>query len=314
MKPDIDQILQKKYPDYSELVTDDEKDDFWDNLDNKETYQINKEYLMLIANPSYDYLMCWEPGRFDNNELATDYDDFYTIDYAWWEFQKRASWNSIEEYKKWMEQGSKTWTPEVVAKSINDFHERYKNYSIYMTGDWYRLIDNDTFLYAQLISLNWFIYYKLEIYLDDLEDSHIPYTFKNDDLTNLFNEKDPEKIYDAKGREKELESFKDKMRKYQINELSSIIDSTLSKFTDTLTGKTFRIDTGYDADNFDPFTDFIFFDIQSLKNVSPKEFLKTFKEHQVDASIIEKIIDELKLVIFNDFKRIYNDNYKKFNL
>lgn len=311
MKPEIDDLLQKKYPTYNTILTDEEKDDFWDNLGEKEKYEINKSYLMLIGKPEHDYLMCWEPGRFDTDDDAINYDDFYTIDYAWWQYQKDASWESIEQSKKWMEQGSKHWTPGVVAKSINDFYETYKIYEIYMTGDWYRLIDNETFIYAQLISLNWFIHYKIESYLDDLEDSHIPYSFKDEDLSSLFNETDPEKIYNASGREKELESFKTKMRKYSLD-LNNLIKKHLIKYENELSGKTFRIDTGY-TEPFDPFTDFIFFDTQSLKNVSPKKFLTTFKEYQVDNSIIDIIIDELKTIVFKDFERIYNDNYKRFN-
>ena len=78
MKPEIDTLLQEKYPEYKDML-EDERDDFWDDLDDKEKYNINKEYLKLIANPNYDYLMCWEPGRFDTDEQATDYDNFYII-------------------------------------------------------------------------------------------------------------------------------------------------------------------------------------------------------------------------------------------
>ena len=70
------------------------------------------------------------------------------------------------------------------------------------------------------------------------------------------------------------------------------------KYETELSGKTFRIDTGY-TEPFDPFTDFIFFDTQSLKNVSPKKFLTTFNLPHV-----EMIWSERGVAAFNGLGRV----------
>ena len=216
MKPEIDDILVKLYPVYKDLpevdfINDQDdvytKDDFWDDLSNKEKYNVNSLYLKMIGDPKHDYIMCWEPGRFDENEAVTDYTNFYDVDYKWWEFQKNANWSNIEDQKKMMMSGSKTYTPEKVAESINSFNDEYSEYKISMTGDWYRLIERDTFIYAEMISLKWYLFYKAEFFLDSLQDEHIPYELKDADFETLLNTRDPEEKYNAAGREKELESF-----------------------------------------------------------------------------------------------------------
>ena len=211
MKPEIDDILVKLYPVYKDLpeadfINDQDdvytKDDFWDDLSNQEKYNVNSLYLKMIGDPKHDYIMCWEPGRFDENEAVTDYTDFYDVDYKWWEFQKNANWSNIEDQKKMMLSGSKTYTPEKVAESINSFNDEYSEYKISMTGDWYRLIERDTFIYAEMISLKWYLFYKAEFFLDSLQDEHIPYELKDADFETLLNTRDPEEKYNAAGREK----------------------------------------------------------------------------------------------------------------
>ena len=315
MKKTIHDILTKNYPEYSDLCTDDDRDDFWSNLNNTEKYKVNSEYLRLTENPEYDYLVCYEPGRMDTDEKVTDYDTMYDVDYKWWKFQRDTQWESIEESKKMMEQGDKHSSPERIASMINSFNERYDTYQIYMSGDWFRLIENDVFIYAQFISAKWYLFYIAEDFLLNLQEENIPYTFvETDDPLGSFDEDDPKKIYDAAGREHELKKFKDEIRKYQSHDLLTHIDYLIAKYKRVFSGKTFRFDSGYEpGEKFDPFTDFIFYDEQSLTNVSPKKFLKTFKENQGNFSDFEIMIGELKDQLTEDFYRLYNKNKARFN-
>jgi hypothetical protein len=313
MSKSIDEVLNECYQDYNILGDDEYKSDFWDDLTEKETYNVNALHLKYNANPKFDYLTCWEPGRFDDDEEVTDLDTMYDVDYRWWKFQKEASWESIQETIKWMEKNPKKTTPSYVAKSINRYNETYdKGYSIYMTGDWYRLIENDVFLYSQFIGASWYLYYEAERTIDDLQQENIPYIFREDDLILSLNEDDPKKRYDAGGREYELESYQDAIRDYQHEVLIEKIDTLIRKYSRVFAGKTFRKDKGYESDNFDPFTDFIFFDEDSLKKVSPRNFLKTFKSCQVSFVEFQKIIDELEEIVTADFNRIYNENKSRY--
>jgi len=326
----LEDIIENKYPEYKKLpivdnILDDDnpRDDFWDDLSEREHYDINAEFLKQTGNPEYDYLTCWEPGRIDDEkETLFDFKTMYDFDYSWWEFQKQAEYDGIEECKKWMEEGSDHWTPEKVAESINRINEKFKNgYEIYCTGDWFRLIEKDinnqeTFLYAQVISARWYLFYELEGYLSDLQDELLPYTLNEDrgDFLKMLNEKDPEKRYKAGGREKELDTLQDLIRKYEQNQLLDLIDTTLLTYP-KFSGRTFRFDRGYyetETQKFDPFTDFIFWDEQSLRNVRTTNFLNDFTQKEKNPEDFTEIIELLKVQVKKDFMAFYDKNRSRY--
>ena len=324
MNDTIEKILEEKYPEYKLLpivndINADEnpREDFWNNLSTIETYDINAQYLKVIGNAKYDYLMCWEPGRLDDeNESIFDYPSLYEFDYKWWEFQKEAEYKNLEDLKDWMEKGSEYWTPERVAESINRVEERYADgYSIYCSGDWFRMIENDTFLYSQIISAKWFIYYELEQYIDNLQEKLLPYSLNEDDydFETLLNEDDPTKRYKANGRELELESLKKLIGKYLNTSLLPLIEKFMK--TKNFNGFGFRFDRGYDRSdpkNFDPFTDFIFWDEDSLKSVRLTNFLEDFSKIRQDDALLLEFIESIKKQVKKDFMDIYNDNASRF--
>jgi len=310
---EINKILSEKYPEFRLLDDEEAQDNFWEELSEREKYEVNKEYLLQIGDPEYDYLVCWEPGRLDEDKKSFfDYPTFYDFDKDWWEFQKQAIWGSIEDQKKWMESGKPGWTPEKVANAINDFNDKYAEYSIYCSGDWFRLIDDDKFIYSQVISAKWYVYYQLEILVDDMLDTSIPWSFKGDkdNWLNAINATTPEDSYDAGGREVELDTMKSMVRKYQNLDLFEKIDEALKQHD--FSGKTFRVDRGYEEEGFDPFTDFIFYDEQSLKNVRTTNFLEDFKANQLDYSYLENIIEDLKKIVAEDFARMYDENRSRY--
>lgn len=318
----VEQILEEKYPEYKKLpivadinAEENPRDDFFDDLSEKERYDINAEALKKIGKTEYNYLECWEPGRLDTDETIFDFETLYEFDYKWWEFQKNAEYGSIEELKQYMVKGSNTWTPEKIADSMNRFEEKYKNgYSIYMSGDWFRLFDdNDIFLYSQFISLEWYLYYELESFVDNLRESALPYELndKEFDFQTLLNENDPEKKYKANGREQELDSLQDLIRDYEVNKLSKKIKQTIKNHPD-IAGKAFRVDIGYDEKKFDPFTHFIFVDESTLKAIRTKHFLDDFNKLKEDEKVLENILSELKESVKNDFEEFYETNRKRY--
>ena len=324
MNDSIEKILEDNYPEYKLLPIIDDinaeenpREDFWDNLTSIETYDINAQYLKEIGNEKYDYIMCWEPGRLDDeNESFFDYPTLYEFDYKWWEFQKEAEYEAVEDCKKWMEQGSEHWTPERVARSINRLEEKFADgYSMYCSGDWFRMIDNGVFLYAQIISAKWFIYYELENYVSELQDELLPYSLNQDDydFQELLNEDDPTKKYKANGRELELEALQELIRDYESNGLINLIDKSMTE--ENFQGAGFRFDRNYDREdpkNFDPFTDFIFWDEDSLKAVRPTDFLEDFSKIRADGSMLIDFIDDIRKQVKIDFMEFYNANSSRF--
>lgn len=316
MRSEIEEIVLEFFSDFDTTADDDVKDEFWHTLSEKDKYNINAEHLKRTANPKYDYLLCWEPGRFDTDVFATDFNTFFDIDYDWWLFQKKSRWDSIEDYKRSIEKHPKHATQEKLQKYIDAFNTEFTNgYKIYLNGDWYRLIDkNGTFLYSQFISAKWFLFYEAESLLDELESQKIPFTFRDDfDLIESCDLNDPKKIYEADGREHELNNLKKKLREYYSKELIKYLDFIISKYSRVFSGCTFRRDIGYEeGESFNPFTDFIFFDELSLKRVSPKNFLDTFNECKVDYSEFQIMIDEVKYKVESDFNKIYDENRSRY--
>lgn len=314
MNKEIEIIIAEKFPEYDMSADEETKDDFWHDLPDKDKYDINAIHLKRTANPKFNYLLCWEPGRLDENELVTDYDTFYDVDYKWWEFQKDARKESLEDFKRSVEKHPEWATVEKLQKYIDDYNDEYENgYKMYMTGDWYRLIDeHGVFLYSQFISAKWFLFYEAESILDALEEKEIPYNFRDGDLMEAFESKDPKMIFDANGREKELDSLKDMLRDYTVD-IIKYIDFLVAKYSRVFSGCVFRRDVGYEpGDSFDPFTDFIFFDELSLKKVSTKNFINSFNDLKVDYKEFQIMIEEMKQTIESDFKRIYNENRSRY--
>jgi len=321
----LDKILEEKYPEYAKLpvihnINDENpREDFWFSLTKKEIYDVNLEFLKRTGNPKFDYITCWEPGRLNgNNESLFDYSTFYEFDLAWWEFQKEDRYKSVNEYKKWMEQGSSYWTPERVARIINDLEEEYKDgYSIYCKGDWFRMIENGKLLYAQLISAKWYIYSVLEMYIDEMREDLLPYSLNEDmDFQQILNCDDPTIKYKADGREIELASLQEAIGKYEGKSLIDLIDRMMAEFKDDYKGYTFRFDSGYELNNpdekFDPFTDFIFWDEQALKNVRTTNFLEDFTKIQQESKLLEDLITGVKAKVHDDFMKIYNENKSRY--
>ena len=312
MSEAIEEILETHYPEYKKLPipkSDDfdysARDEFWDDLTEKEKYNINAEVLKTTGPKDNDYLVCFEIGRLEDAQTIQDFDTLYDFDKSWWEYQHSFL---TEEYEK-IEEGERK---DRLKKRIDDDSD----YKIYCSGDWIRLFENDTFIYGQLISVKWFIFYELESYLSKLQEDFLPYSFK-DDLKNIetiektMNEKDPIKRYDAQGREQELESLLTLIREFENNEMILMIDEELSN-NPSYSGKVFREHRGYTDTNFDPFTSYIFWDEESLQTVRTTNFVEDFSSIEEPYEIIKNIIDNLMGEVEKYFKSFSLKNMKEF--
>ena len=315
MKKEICEIIAELYPEYDITASDEVKEDFWTELSEKQKYDVNCQYLIEIGTPEYDYIVCWEPGRLDTAEVLTDYDNFYEFDLLWWEYQKKASYEALLESHEWAKETPEKYASDYIETSTANFDKNYNmGYTVSMAGDWFRLIDNGTFIYSSFISAKWHLFYLAEEHIDELQEKHIPYTFRDTDIDTCFNTEDPKERYDAAGREVELESYQTVMRSYTYTQMADDIDTLLLQYHDELTGTTFRYDVGYtDDEDFDPFTNFVFFDVESLKRVKTKQFLKTFKDAAGDYTVFDRLIAELLKIVSARFDTIYTENKKLFD-
>ena len=93
----------------------------------------------------------------------------------------------------------------------------------------------------------------------------------------------------------------------------SDIDKYISQYN--FSGKTFRFDRGYEEtpeEKFDPFTDYVFWDEQSLKNVRTTHFIDDFNKIQLDSQQLMDLIDDMKTEATNDFMKFYNANKSRY--
>ncbi len=310
----LDKILEKKFSNYKN-ISEDEKYDFWINLPKKTQYEINSEELKLIGKKEYDYINCIEQGRLYKYESLFDYPTLYEFDKSWWEFQKQTQKENIQKDIKLMQDKSDIKTLEKITEIQNKYEINYSEYKINMRGVLFRIIENNKLLYSEFISIYSYIYYKIEDEIHTEIKQKIPYTYKCDEnnLETSFNKKNPFDIYyNAQGRELELDSLNDKIEAYKNFKLEKIIEKYVSKYIKVFSGKTFRIDTGYEKDNFNPFTSFIFFDEKSLKKIRIKHFLQDFKKCQLEYNKLENIIEDIYFKIKQDFEIIYEKNHNKF--
>lgn len=309
MKKEIEQIINERYPEYDINADEETREDFWHELPDKEKYAINSIHLKTVGKPEHDYLICWEPGRFDTGVEVTDYNTMYEVDYEWWKFQRDVRWESLQEYRESLGKSPGSEEVEKAERYEDQHNEEFADgYKIHLTGDWYRMFDGETFLYSQVISAKWFLFYQMEDFIDELQEKQLPFEFTDNDFMSALDTKDPKQIYKANGREAEISDLLDNIRDYQTNALVEKLDFYIAKFSKRFRGHTFRRDDGYNEDDFDPFTDFIFFDELSLRCVSPKNFLNTFRQNQIDFDEFKIMISELKSEVEEDFLKLYNEN------
>jgi len=292
--------FKEKYPHVSDMnSSDDEFDDFLNDLDKKELYKAHEYLLKKLGTKEANYIACMEPGRLADGEHFFDYPTLFEFDEKWKEFQ--LSDLSRVEY---LYRANEESIYDGIKESKNYIESLRNRNNIYMQGDWFRLIDeDDKMLYATFISA----YYYLLDYAEDTLSSYIeeliPYDLVDDEDLLLESFNNPEiNVYKANGREKEL----DYLTKLSYRFLSKKIPKIIRKLIDDerCKGKGFRVDEGYDGEKFDPITHFIFWDAESLKSVRTTNFLNDFNKIKSDNKCLEDIENKLNKYIRKEFGEI----------
>jgi hypothetical protein len=239
-----------KYPEYVKKA-------FLEMLNEDELYDFNYEKLLAFGNKKYDYILCTEIGRIEDENEIFNYNNIYEYDYAWWNYQRSFAFKDLEKISKY-EFGADIEAIEIDVQKQLGFIKRdyFEQFDIYLTGDWFRMIKNDKLLYFNILSLKWHIFYQLEEYI--------------------------EKLYE------ESENIK----KYtdNSNKLLSIIEEILSIDYSKLDGKIYEMQEGTDAD-------YIFFNNSSTKKVSFLNFQNDIDDNKSDYKEVIEIIERIKIKV-----------------
>jgi len=236
-----------KYPEYVKKA-------FLEMLNEDELYNFNYEKLLAFGNADFDYILCTEIGRVEDENEIFCYKNIYEYDYAWWNYQRSFAFKDLEKISKYEFGVDIDMIEKDVQKQLQFIKRDYfEEFDIYLTGDWFRLIKDKKLIYFNLLSLKWHIFYHLENYIDELYE-------ESEDIQNYTD---------------------------NSNKLLFIIDEYLKNNYSKLDGKIFVMTEGVDAD-------YIFFNATSTKKVSFVNFLEDIDNNKSDYKEVIEIIQDIK--------------------
>lgn len=286
-----DDLLLFKYLGYKDM-TEDEKDDFWRELPDSEKYSVN-QLTTKVNGFGEDRLYCNESSRV--NFKFEDFENLLDWDIACWNQQRE--WRLADEYQP--------------------FDKGEYKFNTGMTGEWIRLIEKSRLLYGTIYSLHSFLWWKMEDLVFDIENELIPHEFKWEPPIDKTDEccGEEESCGDecgcrrvkininAFGREEEYE----KIRKLTYDYIStgSRGDKIIEEISKDHVG-TFRIDSFENP--YDPYSDFIVCDKETLGKIRPRFFLDDFNSFIHLTSWIDELIIKLKVLIDKDFREYVKEN------
>jgi len=251
----------EKYPTYVVKA-------FLEMLNTKELSEFNHKKLLLEGNPDKDYIQCTELGRLECDNDIFKYDSLYEFDYDWWNYQREYTFKDLLDKSKYTIGADIDNIEEETHKVIMHIERDFKNkYDIYLTGDWFRIIKDNKFYYANILSVKWFLFYQIEHYIEELYEN-------NNDI----------KYYTDIS-----------------NQALEIIETVISKNYSLLDGTIFILDEKAKHENDENNIDFIFFNSKSTKKVSFNSFLKDIDNNTTDYNVLENILDIVK----NEIKIIF---------
>lgn len=222
-----------------------------------------------------------------------------------WNFQKNSMENSMLEYPNGK-------TEEEIKRTVEDYYGKtYEELLLYT--DWCRWVDNDRIIYGSLNSMQNILIDLLSEVSSKFINSKIPNTYYHP-INKMFVTSKTNKKYSnlntkikAAGREKELESLKDKIREVE----NKLLKEETIKYESKFDGMTFIDIKEYEISS--PMTRLIISNIKTAKKISTKNFLNDFGEYVQPYELITKYFrKKTKKVFLKELKNIYKENKKKF--
>jgi hypothetical protein len=309
----FNRFMTKYYPEYFQLSGND-KDDFKQkhqeemeplfqkmlykhilnieikNESNLERYdELVKDDILLEFNKQTTYLRGFGDNFFylneffAENEYTQSFETLYDYDYDNHEFQEKAA---IED-------------DNLKDKTDKDI------YTMRLHFYWARAIINNEFTYLCLSSPGIYLHSKIEESLQEYIEELIPHDYTEGDNYGELNDGFFALDYrlDANGKEKELENLTD-FYNYRLN--NKIFNELKDYFYENKNNKIW-IEKSNNANNTDPNINYIFSDIDVIKNIRFKHWQKdTEKYITEDLSILEDIHDIYTKKYKNEILKIYN--------
>lgn len=303
-KEKIERYLEKKYKTYKNMTTEQRKK-FKKNLNGKDLYEYNKNYLLINEKKEYSYLKITEPGRIEEKENIFDkYVNILEFANVWKKFQLEHHLNDMETFK--IEHPEK----------YNDILKSYEENELYLHGEWLRYIekeimskDKQTLKYACLISLESYMQDIVSNFFDKELNKKIPNGFFYEYGDTLF-KKDTEEdskyfiMTDpdirAAGKEKELEIIRNIWNEKGVKKALKIIREEILPYKNMVFRK-LKI-------NNDKFEDHLQYDIIGGKEAAEQISFKTYLTDIYKLEQPFRIIKNLKKVIK---KRVKKEVIKK---
>ncbi len=278
-----DDVIIFKYPEFKDM-DEDAQYDFWQELPDHEKYIINQ--ITTIAN-GY--------GRFNLyvNEASRSqcglekYSNLLDWDIDCWNLQRK--WRLNDEYSPY----------DIGEYSFNKG----------MTGEWIRFIEDSRLVYGTFYSLASYLWWKMEDLVYDIENEIIPHEYKwKTDPVEKCECGEPgctrvQVIVEANGREKEY----DVLRKltYSFIGDNGIGEILISNMVKGFKG-TFRVDTFENP--YDPYSDLVICDQETLNNIKPENFISDFTRFQNESSVLDDLVKDLTEKVSFEYREFVKAN------
>lgn len=281
-KVSVDDIIKTKYPNYANM-SEDEQDDFWDELSESEKYEINQK--TTEANGfGQNCLYCNEIGRGNFKEFS----NLLEWDIADWNVQRDLC----------------------LKDQYMSFDRGEYNFDTGMFDEWIRLIENSKLVYGSLRTLYAHLWWIMEDIVFDVENEIVPHDIEWHPTPKVVHE-DGEQclcneitlVVNAYGREDEYEKISSLRNKYIENNGrgSELVKQSAQGFTGT-----FRVDNFENPT--DPYSIFIVCDRETLGKIKPESFLNDFHSNATSAPVLNELTEKFKKIIENDFREYINSN------
>ena len=280
-------------------------DKIFDDFDDKDKYKANEYILLNTQLKKYDYLMCTEIGRINENENIFNYKNILEWDNEWWNFQK-----SHTDYKNMKTKYQKKWWK-------HNFSE-YKN--LYMNGDWFRWIekkdwsskeDKGYMIYGVLEGLHSHISLKISDLIDKRIDKEYPNMFYSNFREPMFKKIKNSKYFTMKKSSYRAGGFEKELKKLQTLKIENFykIEEIISEKIKPYSSYTFTLWEYHDYKNSEKIWDgvklMLVGGFEAAENISFKTFLDDFYEKEQPYGIVENLIEE----IYSDIEKNIIDKW-----
>ncbi|PCJ17333.1 MAG: hypothetical protein COB02_13995 [Candidatus Cloacimonadota bacterium] len=281
----IVEIIEELNPSFKTL-DEAERLEYYNSLTDKQRYKINITTLKRIGK-GQNKILCYEPDRMDSNQKLLEYKNILEFDQEGRELHKQHQLKYIKTHPI---------SEEISNEERLVLEKSFKSVQLDLPGEWFRFIENDKLVYSEIQSLRAYLRDTIDDTLEDLIAEYLSI-----DLPENMDDNDTISISLPNVSSSNIqESVRAEVAQYELNELPTVVNQLLDG--KCLFNKGFRLDDFEDLD--EPFSLFIFCELNSAKSVTFENFVEDFKKIEQPREILDEISQKFQEKVEKDLRAI----------